>query len=641
MIYTSITASSPFIETDLHLSPAQMSMFIKGLIYITPCQSRLSRQSIDQVVTEQYTALCSTIQGCLDDHQVIARSPHERDAFPALNRMLYGIQSKKISYKRRMRARRERAVLKGLISLLRSRPDVIVRRTDKSKVFYVGNAKTFARKAMQYMVDTEAYEEISKNECPLTENLRLVTTLLNSLLKRNAINQYQHKTMSPNIVTLELGHLHFMPKPHKPDTPLRPIGAAMHAPSTAMSAFLNDLLAPVFLRVAQATTFINSTGVIRALEKYTSEGRLQPATLFVIYDVANLYTMIPRQGALDALGRFLERHLKQQRMGTLSIDDLIDMAQLVLNTNCFAYEGKYYRQIRGGAMGSAFTQTLANIYMWEWENDLVRHQEASDDIYGRYIDDGFLTTNLSREEIDARMREADSKDPNIRISYTIASAVDFLDVTISNEEGQLTTSIFHKPAAEPYVLPYTSDHPRHVHRNIPYAALLRAARLCSNVHDFDLERVRIDMTLLLNEYPPAFISEHFNRFFELNHALPVLTKLDASVYHELHQKLLHQPTRREKELQEMTTEIDQIPDTLMRCKPWNPNILYARYKFESGPRLAFPKAFRQWWHDYFVQTESNAAHVKVKFAINSNRTLEQFLVHKKPPREMLRKRETN
>ena len=641
MLYTSITASSPFIETDLHLSPAQMSMFIKGLIYITPCQSRFSRQSIDQIVTEQYTALCSTIQSCLDDHQVIARSPHERDALPALKRLLQAIQTKKLSYKRYIRARRERAVLKSLMALLHSRPDVIVRRTDKSKVFYVGNAETFARKAMQYMIDTEAYEEIPNNQCPLTENLRLVTTLLNSLFKRGAINQYQHKMMSPNMVTLELGHLHFMPKPHKPDTPLRPIGAAMHAPSTAMSAFLNDLLAPVFLRVAQATTFINSTGVIRALEKYTSEGRLQSTTLFVIYDVANLYTMIPRQGALDALGRFLERHLPHRRMGSLSIDDLLDMARLVLNTNCFAYEGKYYRQIRGGAMGSAFTQTLANIYMLEWEHDLVRHQESNDEIYGRYIDDGFMTTNLSREEIDARMSEADSKDPNIRISYSIASAVDFLDVTISNDNGQLITSIFHKPAAEPYVLPYTSDHPRHVHRNIPYAALLRAARLCSNVHDFDLERHRIDMTLLLNEYPPAFISEHFHRFFQLNDAVPVLTKLDATVYHALHQKLLHQPTRREKELQGMNTAIDQIPDELMRRKPWNPNILYARYQFESGPRQQFPKEFRKWWHEYFVKTQSNADHVKVNFAINSNQTLEDFLVHKKPPREILKRRETN
>ena len=247
--------------------------------------------------------------------------------------------------------------------------------------------------------------------------------------------------------------------------------------------------------------------------------------------------------------------------------------------------------------------------MLEWEHELVRHQESSDEIYGRYIDDGFMTTNLSREQIDAKMREADSKDPNIRISYTIAAAVDFLDVTISNVEGQLTTSIFHKPAAEPYVLPYTSDHPRHVHRNIPYAALLRAARICSNVHDFDLARVRIDMTLLLNEYPPTFISEHFHRFFELNHAMPVLTKLDATVYHELHQKLLHQPTGPERELQGTTTKIDQVPYALMQCKPCNPNILYARYKFESGPRLEFLRVFREWWYDYFAQTESNAANV--------------------------------
>jgi hypothetical protein len=160
----------------------------------------------------------------------------------------------------------------------------------------------------------------------------------------------------------------------------------MHAPSTAMSAFLNDLLAPVFLRVAQVTTFINSTGVIRALEKYASEGCLQSTTLFVIYDVANLYTMIPRQGALDALRRFLEKHLKNHRIGTLSVNDLMEMAELVLDTNCFAYDGKYYRQIRGGAMGSAFTQTLANIYMLEWEHDFIRHQLSNNEIYGRCVE---------------------------------------------------------------------------------------------------------------------------------------------------------------------------------------------------------------------------------------------------------------
>ena len=70
-------------------------MFIKGLNYITPSQSRFSRKTIDEIVNEQYATLRSTAQGCLDDHRVIACTPQERDAFPALKRMLYRLQSAK------------------------------------------------------------------------------------------------------------------------------------------------------------------------------------------------------------------------------------------------------------------------------------------------------------------------------------------------------------------------------------------------------------------------------------------------------------------------------------------------------------------------------------------------------------------
>jgi hypothetical protein len=49
----------------------------------------------------------------------------------------------------------------------------------------------------------------------------------------------------------------------------------------------------------------------------------------------------------------------------------------------FIYENKFYRQVIGGAMGSALTLTLANIFMWKWEKELVRRQLASNEIYGR------------------------------------------------------------------------------------------------------------------------------------------------------------------------------------------------------------------------------------------------------------------
>ena len=150
----------------------------------------------------------------------------------------------------------------------------------------------------------------------------------------------------------------------------------------------------------------------------------------------------------------------------------------------------------------------------------------------------------------------------LKLNHTIDTSVNFLDVTITNENGQLRTSIYHKPTAEPYILPYTSDHPRHIHRNIPYAALLRAARICSHVDDFNSERIRIDMSLLLNNYPPNFITKQFHRFFHFNNAMPVLNQLNEQVYHRLHQKLLYQPTRREKQLNKMMQDPIRITSSI-------------------------------------------------------------------------------
>jgi hypothetical protein len=124
----------------------------------------------------------------------------------------------------------------------------------------------------------------------------------------------------------------------------------------------------------------------------------------------------------------------------------------------------------------------------------------------RYIADVFMTSNLPHEKIIVELEKDKTKDPNIGIIYSVASAVDFLDVTIGNKEGHLKTSVFHKPVAEPCILPYLSDHPRNIDRNISYADLLRATRYSLNVEDFDRERFKFELTLITNGYPLAFIN---------------------------------------------------------------------------------------------------------------------------------------
>ncbi|CAF2253039.1 unnamed protein product [Rotaria magnacalcarata] len=348
--------------------------------------------------------------------------------------------------------------------------------------------------------------------------------------------------------------------------------------------------APIFLSVARETTFINSIDVIRKLEKDVEDGHFRPTTKFVTMDVTDLYTMIPRQGTLEALVGFCMKHSKNNRIGTLYIDHIMKIARLILDTNYFAYYDKYYKQIRGGAMGSAFTQVLANIYMYEWEQDLIKYQKSKNEIYGRYIDDIFMTTNEPEHKICQILDKENNKNVNIKINYQIGISVDFLDVTIQNVNNRLRTVLYHKLAAEPYILPFTSEHPRHILRNIPCTAILRAAKICSDVNDFNVEQHNIMISLLLNGYPPKCIDKCFQHFFKLNAATSVLTDLNERTYQHLHQKLLRQPTRREKQLNIRLIDLIEAP-TVLQSKIWDKSIMYSRYPYNFTVLAVYPNNF--------------------------------------------------
>ena len=251
-----------------------------------------------------------------------------------------------------------------------------------------------------------------------------------------------------------------------------------------------------------------------------------------------------------------------------------------------------------------------------------------------------MTTNRPIEEINVELNKAQNKDMNINIESTINTSVHFLDVTITNENGQLRTSIFHKPTTEPYVLPYTSDHPHHVRRNIPYAALLRAARICSHINDFNTECIRIDMLLLLNHYPPNFTKKQFHRFFHLNNALLVFGELNEEVYHRLHTQSLYQLTRREKQLHSMIQDPVRNP-VVLQPKIWNSDVMYPRCVFDSGLTIHLQKQIYTWWKTYYGFPGSPVENIKVQIVTSTNRTLESFFIHKKPPREILTKIEAN
>jgi hypothetical protein len=109
-----------------------------------------------------------------------------------------------------------------------------------------------------------------------------------------------------------------------------------------------------------------------------------------------------------------------------------------------------------------------------------------------------MTWNKSEEELKNFLDKANEWHTNIKFEYKIGKSLPFLDVLLTNNKGTLSTSVYHKPAAEPYVTPFISDHPRHVFVNIVTTALARAVRYSSTFEAFNIERRSIQLTLLYN-----------------------------------------------------------------------------------------------------------------------------------------------
>jgi len=116
----------------------------------------------------------------------------------------------------------------------------------------------------------------------------------------------------------------------------------------------------------------------------------------------------------------------------------------------------------------------------------------------RYIDDVFFTSNDSEENIKKVLEQANKFHPNIKLEYKIDKNLPFLDIFLHNKNGHLSSSVYHKPTAEPAVLSFLSDHPRHIFRNVIQTTLMRAIRYSSTFEAFNIERRTIRLMLLYN-----------------------------------------------------------------------------------------------------------------------------------------------
>ncbi|CAF5012349.1 unnamed protein product, partial [Rotaria sp. Silwood1] len=457
--------------------------------------------------------------------------------------------------------------------------NVVLQKSDKSKVFHLGKLEDYRKKSEEYMAKTEAYKCLGTND-PLPDLITRTNKYLLDLRLAKWITQKQYENLCINPCEVELAHLYYLPKAHKPGTPLRPIVSGLKHPTIKISKFLDELLRPLFDKMAVKTTVNSGFELIKQLLQW-SKINMRQEILFCTIDVMDLYTMVPQTEGVLSLKKMLD-YLKLKRINGLKIETIIRLSRFVMRNNYFSYDGQYYHQIRGGAMGSPLTLTIANCYMFFYEQQIIKQIHNSGGLYFRYIDDIFIVINWPARHLLKQIDKWNHFDENIKLSENIGVTADFLDLHIENRDGELFTTVYQKPSYEPYYLPFNSIHPLHMKKNIIFTMLLRAIRYCSTFQDYLNERERLRMALLLNKYPNKFIDTQFIYILE---KLNIQQLLTINNYTEYRYKIIDSPIK------------EKVPIDFGKT-------MFVHFTYCSNMRI-FPGKFHTLWNKYFGESPIN------------------------------------
>jgi hypothetical protein len=82
--------------------------------------------------------------------------------------------------------------------------------------------------------------------------------------------------------------------------------------------------------------------------------KIQPEDLMVSFDIVSLFTKVPVADSLSLLSHHFQ-------------DGILALFKHVLTSMYFCYDGQFYEQTDGVAMGSPLSPVIANFFMEDFE----------------------------------------------------------------------------------------------------------------------------------------------------------------------------------------------------------------------------------------------------------------------------------
>ena len=260
------------------------------------------------------------------------------------------------------------------------------------------------------LIGNDIYIELELN--PLILTIDSINLKLNSLLENNNISKRLFNLISKDIGSSKLGSYRLLPKIHKEKFSCRPIVNCRDHPTSNLSQLINLILQP---HVQSSFSYIKDSQdlILKSKNLHVPEN----AKLFSC-DFESLYTNILLDSLLNVICDFMKPFLISEH---LSISGFYEILKLVLYNNIFSFEDRYFKQIKGIAMGTICGPALANLYLSNLEKHWLIILKPL--FYVRFIDDIFviLSHDLDKNHFESFFL-------NLKISICSGNSVNFLDL---------------------------------------------------------------------------------------------------------------------------------------------------------------------------------------------------------------------
>ena len=329
--------------------------------------------------------------------------------------------------------------------------DIQLLPADKGRLVVVLNTEDYHRKCEQLLSDSNTYTNLGKKD-PKCKYKKELVSVLQKLEKEGGINRVEYRKLYPTTETPP--KFYGLPKVHKQNTLLRPIVSSIGTITYNCAKLLPDILSPLVGNSVHHVANSNDFAELIKKERVEVDEELRS------YDVTALFTSVPVNKALRIIQARLEQDKTLKDRTRLSSKQVTSLLGVCLKCTYFVYNGVYYQQIHGAAMGSPVSPKVCNLYMEDFEQKAIKSAPHPPLWWYRFVDD--TSTKLKKQYAEEFTNHLNSLDPDIKFTTEGEEdrALAFFDTyTVIQPDGSLKIQIYRKPTHTDQYLNFQSNHP--------------------------------------------------------------------------------------------------------------------------------------------------------------------------------------